>query len=100
MKRFGILAAGLCAALALSACNSTESQNTSAGAVGTKSACCADGKKCATECSGDAKTCAKGASCCKAAKDSTATTGNMGAVGEKKSGCCAAKSGCTGTTQN
>jgi hypothetical protein len=112
MKRFGILAAGLCAAFVLTACNSTETQNTSAGAVGNKSACCANGeaKTCAA---GEAKACAKGeAACCKAGAKAddkgsmgavSGTKGEctktcpatgqtkdapMGAVGEKKSGCC------------
>lgn len=121
MKRFGLIAAGLCAAFALTACNSTESQNTAAGAVGSKT-CATEGKTCST----DAKTCAKAEACCKSGKKAedkgsmgavgdkdacatkkadcakqcpaTAKDASMGAVsGEKKSGCCksAAKSGCT-----
>lgn len=103
MKRFGMLAAGLCAAFVLTACNTTESQNTSAGAVG-GSKCCATSKACCTkkegeckagdksmgavsgkgECSATKAECTK--TCPAAAKDAP-----MGAVSEKKSGCCASK---------
>lgn len=101
MNKFGILAAGLCASLVLAACNTTEKQNTSAGAMGEKSACCADAKKCDAKCTGDAKTCTK-ADCCKKA---TAKTAAPGAVGDKKEGCCsqgttktsAKAEGCTAT---
>ncbi len=94
MKRFGILAAGLCAAFALSACNSTETQNTSAGAVGAKTACCTDGKTCST----DAKTCAKGAACCKSAeaKSSMGAVSGTGECATKKAECSATKAECTG----
>ena len=82
MKKFGIIAAGLCAALTLAACNSTEKQNTAAGAVGEKSCCTADAKKCDAKCTGDAKTCTK-TDCCQ--KKAAAP----GAVSDKKEGCCA-----------
>jgi hypothetical protein len=80
MKRFGILAAGLCAAFVLTACNSTETQNTSAGAVGSKQ-CCSDAKACDTT-----KACAKGEACCKAG-DKAAVKGSMGTVGDSKPEC-------------
>jgi hypothetical protein len=87
MKRFGLIAAGLCAAFALAACNSTESQNTSAGAVSGKQ-CCTTGKTCST----DAKTCAKGEACCKAGakaedKGSMGAVGGAGECGAKKAEC-------------
>ena len=101
MKNLGFLAAGLCASLVLAACNTTGKQNTSAGAMGDKPACCSDAKKCDAKCTGDAKSCSK-VDCCQK-KD--AKTAAPGAVGEKKEGCCSqattkasAKSdGCTAT---
>ncbi len=82
MKRFGILAAGLCAAFVLTACNSTETQNTSAGAVGSKQ-CCSEAKACdATKTCDTTKACAKGEACCKAG-DKAAVKGSMGTVGDK-----------------
>lgn len=87
MKRFGLIAAGLCAAFALTACNSTESQNTSAGAVGNKT-CCTTGKTCST----DAKTCAKGEACCKSGTKAE-DKGSMGAVGTDE--CATKKSECS-----
>jgi hypothetical protein len=103
MKKFGILTAGLCATLFFAACDSTEKQNTSAGAMGTKSSCCSSDKKCDSKCSGDAKSCAK-SDCCK--KEAA-----PGAVSDKKEGCasscgstktsaktdCSAKSECSAT---
>ena len=80
MKKFALVTAGLCAALTLVACNSAE-KKTAAGAVGEKSACCSDAKKCDAKCTGDAKTCTK-ADCCQ--KKAAAP----GAVSDKKEGCC------------
>ncbi len=93
MKKFALISAGLCAAMFLAACDSTEKQNTSAGAVGDKAACCSTEKKCDAKCTGDAKTCTKADCCQKAATTSApaAKGANMGAVsGEKKAGCCTA----------
>ena len=89
MKKFAFLTAGLAASLFLAACNSTEKQNTSAGAMGTKSSCCSTDKKCDSKCSGDAKTCAK-TDCCK--KEAA-----PGAVSDKKEG-CASSCGTTKTS--
>ena len=90
MKKFAIATAGLCAAMFLAACNSTEKQNTAAGAVGEKSCCTADAK-CEAKCTGDAKTCTK-ADCCQKKGTDTTKTAAPGAVGdEKKDGCCSAK---------
>ena len=58
MKKFALVTAGLCAALTLVACNSAE-KKTAAGAMGEKSACCTDDKKCDAKCTGDTKTCTK-----------------------------------------
>ena len=91
-KKFALITAGLCATMFFAACDSTEKQNTAAGAMGEKSACCTDAKKCDTKCTSDAKTCTKGEECCM--KKATATTPTAapavapGAVGEKKEGCC------------
>ena len=94
MKKFAIVTAGLCAAMFLAACGSTEKQNTAAGAVGEKSACCSE-KKCDAKCTGDAKTCTKSECCQKAATSTEAKPANMGTVsGEKKAGCCPASTGC------
>lgn len=86
-KKFALITAGLCATMFFAACDSTEKQNTSAGAMGEKSACCTDAKKCDAKCTSDAKTCTKGEECC---MKKTATTPAVapGAVGEKKEGCC------------
>jgi hypothetical protein len=94
--KFGILAAGLCAALFMTACDTTEKQNTSAGAVSGKSACCADSKTADAKCSGDAKACTK-TDC--AQKEVAAKTVAPGAVsGEKKDGgCCQMKASCPAT---
>lgn len=96
MKKFAFLTAGLAASLFLAACNSTEKQNTAAGAVGEKSACCSSEKKCDAKCTGDAKTCTK-TDCCQK------KTAAPGAVSDKKEGCCsttktsAKAEGCTAT---
>jgi hypothetical protein len=91
MKKFALVTAGLCAALTLVACNSAE-KKTAAGAMGEKSACCTDAKKCDTKCTSDAKTCTKGAECCMTKATATTPTSAPavapGAVGEKKEGCC------------
>ena len=84
MKKFAFLTAGLAATLALAACDCTEKQNTAAGAVGEKSACCSSEKKCDAKCTGDAKSCTK-TDCCQK-KDAKAAPG---AVSDKKEGCCA-----------
>ena len=80
-KKFALITAGLCATMFFAACDSTEKQNTSAGAMGEKSSCCTD-----------AKTCAKGAGCCTTKATATTPTSAPavapGAVGEKKEGCC------------
>jgi hypothetical protein len=81
MKKFALVTAGLCAALTLVACNSAE-KKTAAGAMGEKSACCTDDKKCDAKCTGDTKTCTK-TDCCQK-KDAAAP----GAVSDKKEGCC------------
>ena len=81
MKKFALLTAGVAATLFFAACNSTEKQNTAAGAMGEKSACCTDAKKCDAKCTGDAKTCSK-TECCQ--KKAAAP----GAVSDKKEGCC------------
>jgi hypothetical protein len=107
MKKFAFLTAGIAAALCFAACNSTEKQNTAAGAVGNKSACCSEAAKCDAKCTGDVKTCAK-TDCCK----KTDAKAAPGAVSDKKEGCAsscgttktsaksdcsAAKSECTAT---
>ena len=84
-KKFALITAGLCATMFFAACDSTEKQNTSAGAMGEKSACCTDAKKCDAKCTGDAKTCSKSDSECCMKKTATVAPG---AVGEKKEGCC------------
>lgn len=84
MKKFAFLTAGLAASLVLSACDCTEKQNTAAGAMGEKSACCSAEKKCDAKCTGDAKTCSK-TDCCQKADAKTAAPG---AVSEKKEGGC------------
>ena len=84
-KKFALVTAGLCATMFFAACDSTEKQNTSAGAMGEKSACCTDAKKCDAKCTGDAKTCAKSDTECCMKKTATVAPG---AVGEKKEGCC------------
>ena len=81
MKKFALLTAGVAATLFFAACNSTEKQNTAAGAMGEKSACCTDAKKCDAKCTGDAKSCSKTDCCQKAAAA-------PGAVSDKKEGCC------------
>lgn len=100
MKKFAFLTAGIAAALCFAACNSTEKQNTAAGAVGNKSACCSEAAKCDAKCTGDAKTCAK-TECCK----KTDAKAAPGAVSDKKEGCASscgttktsAKSDCSAT---
>ena len=87
MKKFAFLTAGLCAAFALAACNSTEKQNTAAGAMGDKAACCSTDKKCDAKCTGDVKTCAK-TDCCQKKCDASTKTAAPGAVSDKKEGCC------------
>ena len=84
MKKFAFLTAGLAASLFLAACDCTEKQNTSAGAVSGKSSCCSDAKKCDAKCTGDAKSCAK-TDCCQKADAKTAAPG---AVSDKKEGGC------------
>ncbi len=97
-KKFALVTAGLCATMFFAACDSTEKQNTSAGAMGEKSSCCTD-----------AKTCAKGAECCMTKATATTPTSAPavapGAVGEKKEGCCSTTTktsakveGCSSTT--
>ena len=99
MKKFAFLTAGLAASLFLAACDCTEKQNTSAGAVSGKSSCCSDAKKCDAKCTGDAKSCAK-TECCQKADAKTAAPG---AVSDKKEGgCCSstktsAKTDCAAT---
>ncbi|MCX5641218.1 MAG: hypothetical protein NT059_10485 [Planctomycetota bacterium] len=89
-KKFALVAAGLCATMFFAACDSTEKQNTAAGAMGEKSACCTDAKKCDTKCTGDAKTCTKGDECCMKKAAATTPAVAPGAVGDKKEGgCCA-----------
>ena len=100
MKKFAFLTAGIAAALCFAACNSTEKQNTAAGAVGNKSACCAEAAKCDAKCTGDVKTCSK-TDCCK----KTDAKAAPGAVSDKKEGCAStcgttktsAKSDCSAT---
>ena len=100
MKKFAFLTAGIAAALCFAACNSTEKQNTAAGAVGNKSACCAEAAKCDAKCTGDATTCKK-TDCCK----KTDAKAAPGAVSDKKEGCASscgttktsAKSDCSAT---
>ena len=83
MKKFALLTAGVAATLFFAACNSTEKQNTAAGAMGDKAACCASDKKCDSKCTGDAKSCTK-TDCCKKGDKAAAP----GAVSDKKEGCC------------
>jgi hypothetical protein len=108
-KKFALITAGLCATMFFAACDSTEKQNTSAGAMGEKSSCCTDAKKCDTKCTSDAKTCTKGAECCMTKATATTPTSAPavapGAVGEKKEGCCSTTTktsakveGCSSTT--
>ena len=88
--KFSLIAAGLCAALCMTACDTTEKQNTSAGAVSGKSACCADSKTADAKCSGDAKTCTK-TDC--ASKDAAKAVAPGAVSGQKEGGCCQMKAG-------